>query len=263
MPLLLLLTRRILGILVSGTLLAAGCATQPAGGPRTVLVAGATGQTGRLIVADLLADGYAVRALVRDPAKARETLGDKVEYVQGDVKDPASLTAAFAGTGAVIAAIGARGAKGPDRPEAIDYQGVKNLVDAAVAARSRQFVLVSSRSVTQADNPLNRMFGNVLIWKLKGEDALRASGVPYTIVRPGGLTNAAGGGTDLVLEQGDKVSAQTTIARADVARICVEALKYREAQNRTFETSSRPGTPVSDWRARFAALEPDQKPDAK
>jgi uncharacterized protein YbjT (DUF2867 family) len=207
-------------------------------------------------VSELLANGYQVRALVRDTAKARKVLGDQVELVQGDIKDPATLTAAFAGTDAVISAVGARGAKGPDRPEAIDYQGVKNLVDAAVAARSQQFVLVSSRSVTREDNPLNKLFGNVLIWKLKGEDALRASGVPYTVVRPGGLTNGPGGDKDIVFEQGDTVSAQTTITRADVARICVQALKFPEARNRTFETSARAGAPVTDWRAKFAALKP-------
>ena len=170
---------------------------------------------------------------------------------------PATLAAAFAGTDAVISAVGARGAKGPDRPEAIDYEGVRNLVDAAVAARSRQFVLISSRSVTQPDNPLNKLFGNVLIWKLKGEDALRASGVPYTVIRPGGLTNGPGGNLDLVFEQGDTVRAQTTITRADLARIAVQALRYPEARNRTFETSAQPGAPVTDWRAKFAALRPD------
>lgn len=254
------LTRRTAFLIVTamaGSALLAGCATGMTGEPRKVLVAGATGQTGRLIVSELLASGYEVRALVRDTAKAREVLGDKVELVQGDVKDPVTLAAAVSGTDAVISAVGARGAKGPDRPEAIDYQGVKNLVDAAVAARSRQFVLVSSRSVTQADNPLNKLFGNVLIWKLKGEDALRASGVPYTVVRPGGLTNGPGGDKDLVFEQGDAVSAQTTITRADVARICVAALKYPEARNRTFETSARAGAPVTDWRAKFASLKPD------
>ncbi|MDH5254371.1 MAG: SDR family oxidoreductase [Gammaproteobacteria bacterium] len=242
---------------VAASVLASSCATSPSPAPRKVLVAGATGQTGQLIVRELLAGGYEVRALVRDTAKARQVLGDRVELVQGDIKDPATLGAAFAGTDAVISAVGARGAKGPDRPEAIDYQGVRNLVDAAVTARSRQFVLVSSRSVTQPDNPLNRLFGNVLIWKLKGEDALRASGVPYTVVRPGGLTNGPGGDKDLVFEQGDTVSAQTTITRADVARICVQALKYPEARNRTFETSARAGAPVTDWRAKFAALKPD------
>ncbi|MEO7387423.1 MAG: SDR family oxidoreductase [Gammaproteobacteria bacterium] len=251
------MNRRTATLLALWTLLAAGCATT-ASEPRTVLVAGATGQTGKLIVSELLAGGYKVRALARDTVKARQALGDGIEYVQGDVKDPASLTAAVAGTDAVISAIGARAAKGPDRPEAIDYEGVRNLVNAAGAAKSKQFVLVSSRSVTQADNPLNKIFGNVLIWKLKGEDAVRASGVPYTIVRPGGLANGPGGDKDVILEQGDTVSAQTTITRADVARLCVQALKYPEATNRTFEVSARAGPPVSDWRAKFAALKADR-----
>ncbi len=254
------LNRRGLLLIAAGmaaTMALSSCTASPPAAPKKVLVAGATGQTGRLIVSDLLASGFEVRALVRDEAKARQLLGDKVELVKGDIKDPATLATAFAGTDAVISAVGARGAKGPDRPEAIDYQGVKNLVDAAVANRSQQFVLVSSRSVTQPDNPLNRMFGNVLIWKLKGEDALRASGVPYTIVRPGGLGNAAGGNQDIVFEQGDAVSAQTTITRADVARICVEALKYLEARNRTFEAGVQAGPPVTNWRSKFAALKPD------
>lgn len=243
-------------VLVSMTV--ASCTASPPAAPKKVLVAGATGQTGRLVVSTLLASGYAVRALVRDTAKGRQLLGDKVELILGDVRDPATLGPAFAGTDAVISAIGARGAKGPENPEAIDYQGVKNLVDAAVANRSQQFVLVSSRSVTQADNPLNKIFGNVLVWKLKGEDALRASGVPYTVVRPGGLGNGPGGDQDLVFEQGDAGTGQSTISRADVARICVEALKYPEARNRTFEVSAGTGPPVTDWRAKFAALKPDR-----
>jgi uncharacterized protein YbjT (DUF2867 family) len=250
-------TALVIASAIATSTLVASCATSLSPAPRKVLVAGATGQTGQLIVRELLASGYEVRALVRDTAKARQTLGEKVELVQGDVKDPTTLAAAFSGTDAVISAVGARGAKGPDRPEAIDYQGVKNLVDAAVTARSQQFVLVSSRSVTQPENPLNKLFGNVLIWKLKGEDALRASGVPYTVVRPGGLTNGPGGDKEVVFEQGDTVSAQTTITRADVARICVQALRYPEARNRTFETSARPGPPVTDWQAKFAALKPD------
>ncbi|MCL4791921.1 MAG: SDR family oxidoreductase, partial [Gammaproteobacteria bacterium] len=161
------------------------------------------------------------------------------------------------GVDAVISAIGAKGKDGPSRPEVIDYEGVKNLSAAASAAGVKQFVLVSSRSVTQKDHPLNRMFGDVLIWKLKGENALRASGVPYTIIRPGGLTNAEPGQSSFVIEQGDEVRGQTTIARADLATICVQALKYPEALNRTFETNTVPGSPMTDWRARFRDLKPD------
>ncbi len=247
-------------LLVTATLaLGAGCATGVPAGPRTVLVAGATGQTGQLVVQELRTQGFAIRALVRDADKARATLGEDVELMVGDVQDPASLAPAMRGADAVISTIGARGAKGPDSPEAIDYSGVRNLVEAAAAARVQQFVLVSSRGATQEDNALNRMFGNVLIWKLKGEDALRASGVAYTVIRPGGLINVPGGDKAIMFEQGDPVVRDSTIARADLARICVAALQHPEARNRTFETSSLPGSPATDWQALFAALTPDAR----
>lgn len=226
-----------------------------------VLVAGATGQTGKEIVKNLQQQGYKVHALVRDAAKAREQLGPDVDYVQGDVKDTASLTAAMSGIDAVISSIGARGKEGPDRPEMVDYQGVKNLVDAAKAAGVRQFVLVSSRGVTHEDHPLNRMFGDVLIWKLKGEDYLRASGVPYTVVRPGGLLNQPAGKSDIAFEQGDRKFSGTALAipREDVAIVCVEALKHPEAKNRTFEIHRQDGAPVANWKAKFASLKADAR----
>jgi uncharacterized protein YbjT (DUF2867 family) len=233
-----------------------------AGGGRSqkiVLVAGATGQTGMQIVRHLQQDGFRVRALVRDPDKAREQLGPDVDYAQGDVKDVAAVTAATSGAFAVISSIGARGKDGPDRPEMIDYQGVRNLVDAARAAKVRQFVLVSSRGVTQPDHPLNRMFGNVLSWKLKGEDYLRASGLAYSVVRPGGLLNEPGGKSDIAFEQGDApMGARVlSISREDVAIVCVEALRNPDAKFRTFEIHRVDGPPVTNWKAKFAALKPD------
>lgn len=227
--------------------------------PRTVLVAGATGLTGQQVVNHLRQEGYRVVALARDSAKAREQLGSDVEVRQGDVKEPRTLTAAMSGVDAVISSIGARGREGPDRPEKVDYEGVRNLVDAAAAAKVQQFVLVSSRGVTQEDNPLNRMFGNVLIWKLKGENYLRGSGVAYTIVRPGGLLNEPAGKGDIAFDQGDKKFGASAMAipREDVAIVCVEALKHPESKFRTFEIHRVAGPPVTDWEAKFASLRPD------
>jgi uncharacterized protein YbjT (DUF2867 family) len=244
-------------VAVLATLSGACAATD--GAPRDVLVAGATGQTGQKIVQRLQQDGFRVHALVRDVAKARGELGPEVLYVQGDVKEPATLGAAMPGVDAVISSIGARGKDGPDRPEMVDYQGVRNLVDAAKAAGVGQFVLVSSRGVTHEGHPLNRMFGDVLIWKLKGEDYLRASGLPYTIVRPGGLLNEPGGQSDLAFEQGDRQlsGAPLSIPREDVAAITVEALQHAEARFRTFEVHRQAGPPVTDWKAKFASLKPD------
>jgi uncharacterized protein YbjT (DUF2867 family) len=250
-----LLTRRTLSLAALGLGLAgcAGTGTTPL--PNSVLVAGASGQTGQLVVAQLVAEGYAVRALVREPGKVAGSFPASAQLVAGDVKDPATLARAMAGMTYVISAVGAKSGQGPDRPEMIDYEGVRNLVEAARAAKVRQFVLVSSRAVTQEDNPLNRLFGDVLKWKLKGEDALRASGVPYTVVRPGGLTNKPGRQQTVFFDQGDRPGDQSTISRADVADVCVQALKYPEARNRTFETSTREGPPTTNWRELFAALD--------
>ncbi len=256
---LLAMTRRLALLLLAGT--AAAC-TSMGNAPKTVLVAGAAGQTGTQIVRHLQQEGFRVRALVRDTDKARELLGPDVDYVPGDVKDPAAVKAAAAGVHAVISSIGSRGKEGPDRPEMIDYQGVRNLVDAAKAARVRQFVLISSRGVTDKDHPLNRMFGNVLYWKLQGEDYLRASGLPYTVVRPGGLLNEPGGKSNIAFDQGDKPMGTRilSIPREDVAIVCVEALKHPEAKFRTFEIHRIEGPPVSDWQPRFATLQPDTAP---
>jgi uncharacterized protein YbjT (DUF2867 family) len=251
------LTRRLVAIFVAA-LIASACTTPADDGPRTVLVAGATGKTGRIVVTRLVDEGYVVRALVRDTAKAEGIVrSDGVTLFQGDIKDPAGLAEPLAGVDAVISAVGASSGKGPDRPEMIDFEGVRNLVDAARSAGVQQFVLVSSRSVTQPDHPLNKMFGDVLRWKLQGENALRASGIPYTIIRPGGLLNGPGGESTIVFEQGDTATAQTTITRADVAELCVQALKFPEARNRTFETHAVAGPPTSDFRAGFASLGPD------
>lgn len=220
-----------------------------------VLVAGATGRTGREIVADLQLQGYRVRAFVRDRGKARMTLGDDIEFAEGDVRERATIDAALAGVSAIISAIGAGRGDPANGPEFVDYGGVRNLAEAAAAAELRQVVLVSSAGVTQEDHILNKMFNNVLRWKFKGEEALRSSGVPYTIVRPGGLINAPAGEAGIVFRQGDTEAG--TIARADLARVCVAALGSSDALNKTFEVNSDKSASAGSITDSFAALAVD------
>ena len=100
-----------------------------------VLVAGATGKTGSIVVAELQARGFPVRAFVRDAAKAAERLGSEVEAVVGDLKDMASIVAALDGVGAVINAAGS-GVAAPanNTPEKVDFEGARNLAEAAMDA---------------------------------------------------------------------------------------------------------------------------------
>ncbi len=222
-----------------------------------VLVFGATGGTGRRVVTQLLAQGRSVRAFVRDEVSAREKLGNGVEYVTGDVREPATVRPALAGVEFVISAIGSSGrSRDPSNsPEAVDFGGVKTIAEAAAAAGVEHMVLVSSMGASVEDHPLNQMFDNVLRWKFKGEEALRNSGVPYTIVRPGGLTEEPGGDSEIRIFAED--AGEGLIPRADVAAVCVAALDNPAAMNKTFSVISGVGQAGNDLNAAFAAIPPD------
>ena len=232
-------------------------AAQNEGGENTVgnadgeliLVAGATGRTGQLVVSELLANGFRVRAFVRDADEAREKFDASVDIAVGDVRQRGSIDRALDGVAAIICAIGAGRGDPSNGPEFVDYGGVRNLVEAASEAELRQFVLMSSGGVTHEDHVLNKMFDNVLIWKFKGEEAVRNSGVPYTIVRPGGLIDKPSDPSAVILQQGD--SGEGMIPRADVAIILVRSLQYPEALGKTFEAVS------GDMETRFGLLNAD------
>jgi len=241
--------------LLSAMSLIAACSGSPSmPEPEVILVAGATGKTGSQIVRQLQDQNYKVRALVRDATRAADRLGPDVELVVGDVTDPATVAPAMAGVSRVISAIGATAKEGPGSPEFIDYAGNNNLVDAAVSAGVKQFVVISSMGVTHEKHPLNRIMGNVLIWKMKNEDYLRNSGLPYTIIRPGGLHDKPGGEQLIVFEQADIIKV-VGISRADVAAVCIAAIQYPEATGKTFEVFTVKQPADANWQEMFAALE--------
>ncbi|MGB3769043.1 MAG: SDR family oxidoreductase [Phormidesmis sp.] len=196
------------------------------------LVAGATGQTGSRIVKQLLAQGTTVRALVRDRQKAEGELPADIEIVVGDVLKPATLDAALVGMDVVLSATGAAPSFDPTGPYKVDYEGNRNLVDAAKRANVKQFVMVSSLCVSKIFHPLN-LFWGILYWKQQAEDYLKSSGVPYTIVRPGGLKNE--GNSEAVVMSSADTLFEGSIPREKVAQVCVEALSQAAAMNKVVE----------------------------
>ncbi|MEO8223854.1 MAG: SDR family oxidoreductase [Gammaproteobacteria bacterium] len=229
-------------------------------GPALVLVAGATGRTGRLLLEQLRRDPrYALRPLARDVVAARKSVGADFAWVAGDVTRPETLAPALAGVSLVLVAIGGTERSGPNSPEFVDFGGVRNLADAARRAGVRQLVLESSMGVGSGGGMLgimlNLLSGDALKWKAKGEAHLRTSGVPYTIVRAGGLTDGPAGQSGLVFEQGDKGSGR--IARGDVAAVMIAALDNPAALRKTFEAFSASGAPRDAWRNQFGALRSD------
>jgi uncharacterized protein YbjT (DUF2867 family) len=107
-------------------------------------VAGATGETGRRIVRELVKRGIPVRALVRNLETGIEILPKEAELVTGDVLNLESLSAAIGDSTVVLCATGARPSFDPTGPYQVDFEGTKNLVDVAKAKGVEHFVLVSS-----------------------------------------------------------------------------------------------------------------------
>jgi NADH dehydrogenase len=145
--------------------------------PPLVLVAGGTGTLGRQTVARLAARGLRVRVLTRDPARARPLEGPAVEVAVGDVRQPETLARAAAGARTVVSAV--HGFVGPDAggPQAVDWRGNLDLFRAAADAGVEHVVLLSAQGAAP-NHPME-----LYRMKHRAEEALRASGLAWTILR--------------------------------------------------------------------------------
>jgi uncharacterized protein YbjT (DUF2867 family) len=191
--------------------------------PLTVVV-GATGTSGGEVVKQLAAGGHRVRALRRDTSK---TFPPGVEVVEADLARPSSLSAAFAGATAVFVAT----PMGPDQPA---LEG--NAFEAAKRAGAMHIVKVSANGAVDLDLFNGSAFR---AWNDEAESRLRATGIPWTILRPGSfhtnLVNAWGiiakGG--LFLPAGD--GKDSPVDPRDVAAVAVEVLTERSHQGRVHD----------------------------
>jgi uncharacterized protein YbjT (DUF2867 family) len=215
-----------------------------------VLVIGATGSIGRLVVARLRELGDRPRALSRDVDRARRVLGPDVDLVAGDLTDPARLATALQDVAAVVMTHGAP--YGSRDYEAIDYGAVPAVLD-ALADRSVRVALMTSIGVTGSGGSSREL----LDWKQRGERLLRSRGLPYTIVRPGWFDAGTGSEQHVDLRQGDRTE-YGPVRREHVAEVLVQALRTPSALGKTVEVFSTDGAPVTDWGSAFAAATPDQ-----
>ncbi|MEB3179807.1 MAG: NAD(P)H-binding protein [Nostocaceae cyanobacterium] len=212
-------------------------------------VAGATGETGRRIVQELVKKNIPVRALVRDAEKAKGIFPETVELVVGDVLNPSSLSQAIGDSTVLLCATGARPSFDPTGPYKVDFEGTKNLVDVAKAKGIEHFVLVTSLCVSQFFHPLN-LFWLILVWKKQAEEYLQKSGLKYTIVRPGGLKNEDSP-YPIVMQTADTLY-EGSIPRLKVAQVCVEALFEPAAANKIVEIVANPEASQKSFGELFA-----------
>jgi uncharacterized protein YbjT (DUF2867 family) len=228
-----------------------------------VLVIGGTRGTGKLIVSRLLEEGYRVRALARDPVRAEATLAPAVEIVPGDITKPDTLPAALTAADHLIFTAGVT-ARFTSEPliRATTYDGLCNVLAAATDAgfhgRFLYMTTVGATAPSLAVTFLNLTKPGLLQCRLRAEEEIRKSGIDYTIIRAGILTDDPAGRRAIEIGQRPyPLAYRYRISRADVAEAFVRSLSHPETQRTSFNIVGTNHAPRQELETLFAQLKPD------
>ena len=204
-----------------------------------IFLAGASRGVGREIAKCLTAQNQPVKALVRSQTAGSELEAMGIKVVMGDALDVAAVEKAMLGDEAIDTAISTIGGLPQDGQRA-DYLGNKNLIDIAVKAKVKKFILISSigsgESVIALSPQVLATLGEVLKEKEKAEKHLMESGLTYTIIRPGGLKSEPATDNGILTENYKVIG---TIHRADVAQLACRCLFSEAANNKVLSAVDR------------------------
>jgi putative NADH-flavin reductase len=184
---------------------------------------GATGGTGRQVMEQALASGHAVTALVRDPAKVEARPG--LNVVCGDVLDQEATSRCVQGADAVICVLGSGVGAEP-----VEARGTQRIIEAMQSNGVRRLVAVTSLGVGDSREQVSAQFRQamdtvlqpIIAAKTEQERLIRASGLDWTIVRPGGLSD--GPRTGDYRSGADPTLMAGLVSRADVAEFVLRQL---------------------------------------
>lgn len=214
-----------------------------------VLVVGASGSIGQPAVAEAFSKGYQTRALVRDPAQTK-LFPKGVKVVVGDLTRAETLHEAVVGVTGIIFTHGIHG-NDSQGAEQVNYGAVRNVL--SVLKAPAHIALMTTVGVTKPTVGHD--------WKRRGERLVRASGLSYTIVRPGWFDYNSPDQLQLVMRQGDThwagSPADGVVSRAQIAQVLVASLTSPAATRKTFELVAEQGAAQTDLEPLFSALPAD------
>jgi uncharacterized protein YbjT (DUF2867 family) len=208
-----------------------------------VLVAGANGKTARSLVRMLVEEDHKVRGLVRKEEQLSEVEQDGAEPVLVDLEEEVEgdVGRAVEGCDAIVFAAGAGPGSGAARKETMDYGGALKLIEAAERHGVRRYLMLSAMGAADPESGSEEM-RPYLSAKARADERLQSSGLDYTIIRPGSLTNEPGTGRiDAALSLGRRGE----ISREDVAAIFAATLEAENTFGKTFEALSG-DTPIRE-----------------
>jgi uncharacterized protein YbjT (DUF2867 family) len=181
----------------------------------------------------LVEDGHEVRGLVRKEKQMPDVEADGADPLLVDLEEEGvgAVGRAVDGCDAVIFAAGAGPGSGAARKETMDYGGAVKLVEAAEQHNARRYLMLSSMGAGDPEGGSEAM-RPYLRAKARADERLQESGLDYTIIRPGSLTDEEEAGR---IEAEESLGRRGEISRADVARTFAEALGAKNTYRKTFE----------------------------
>jgi len=210
---------------------------------QTVVVAGATGRVGRLVINEVLARGFKARAILVPPFDSSdqpEFLEKNVERVEGDLISVESLEKAVEGADYLISVIGSRKPFSKKENDKIDNMGNQNLTRAAKAKGLKRVVIISSNGVGNSRWAISLMhklsMTVILRAKERSEAFIQSFGMEYTLLRPGGYNEKELSG-EIVFGEGGGLSG--LIGRGEIAKVCADAITNPAMKNRTLEVMDK------------------------
>lgn len=230
-----------------------------------VFLTGSTGFVGSHVLKRLVDEGHAVRALVRDPAKANLPGSNQVQFVQGDVVQGTGLDEGMKNCDAVIHLVGIIVQTGKNTFEAVHHLGTRNVVDSARRNKIGRFIQMSALGV-RADGVSEYQTS-----KWKGEEAVRKSGIPFCILRPSLIFGPGSGFVGQMLDimrkaplvrpvPGNGKPLFRPISVADVAACFVQALTNPAATNKTIDLGGGEELSLNEILAAIASCAGIRKP---
>ncbi len=198
-----------------------------------VAIAGGHGKIGMLLGRLLVERGDSALGLIRKPEQEDDLHAAGIEPVLVDLEgdDDDSIAAAVSGADAVVFAAGAGPGSSIERKWTMDFGGAVKLIEACKAEGITRYAIVSAMGATDPPAESDNVFSEYLRAKAAADAALRESGLAYTIVRPGGLTDDAPTGR---VKLGDRLD-RGQIPRADVAAVLLAVLDAEHAIGAEFD----------------------------
>jgi uncharacterized protein YbjT (DUF2867 family) len=206
-----------------------------------ILVAGGHGQIALRLLKLLADQGHTARGLIRKPEQAADLQAAGAIPVIGDLENDESLAGYVKGADAVVFAAGAGPGSGPERKRTVDLGGAIKLADAAIETGVRRYVMVSSIGAQDpaSAGPSMRAY---LEAKAEADAYVVASGLDYTIVRPGGLRDDPGTG---LVRATRELGQRGPVPRDDVAAVLAACLTTPSTIGVTFELFAG-DTPIAE-----------------